>query len=268
MAGLDAGADYVVRTNCSAHTTASSSHGKRGARLIFLSTSRVYAVEQQNALNYREEASRFELEPEQPFGRRLSEGSRSASRSTAPERSTERPRSRRSPNHRVRGRLRSENCRQSLWSHRRPVADGQSRPGGLHPLDAEPLLRPGAEVLGYGGQGKQGGLDLGRRRRATWSSTSSTHRTIGRASSATSAGAARSASRCEDDRAVPRADRKHGPDCGAIRVRERGMSRSTCPIATAIRAYRLAASGGPRQILEAIFLWIKEHERAVERALG
>ena len=67
MAGLDAGADYVVRTNLLGAHHCLELARKRGARLIFLSTSRVYAVEQQNALNYREEASRFELEPEQPF---------------------------------------------------------------------------------------------------------------------------------------------------------------------------------------------------------
>jgi CDP-paratose 2-epimerase len=67
MAGLDAGADYVVRTNLLGAHHCLELARKRGAQLAFLSTSRVYPVEQQNALSYREEDSRFELEADQPF---------------------------------------------------------------------------------------------------------------------------------------------------------------------------------------------------------
>jgi CDP-paratose 2-epimerase len=65
MAGLDSGADYVVRTNVlGAHHCLELAHAQQ-AQLVFLSTSRVYPVEQQNALSYRERETRFELEPEQ-----------------------------------------------------------------------------------------------------------------------------------------------------------------------------------------------------------
>ena len=67
MAGLDAGADYVVRTNLLGAHHCLELARKRGAQLVFLSTSRVYPVDQQNALAYREEESRFELEADQPF---------------------------------------------------------------------------------------------------------------------------------------------------------------------------------------------------------
>ena len=67
MAGLDAGADYVVRTNLLGAHHCLELARKRDAELVFLSTSRVYPVEQQNAVNYREEGSRFELEADQPF---------------------------------------------------------------------------------------------------------------------------------------------------------------------------------------------------------
>jgi CDP-paratose 2-epimerase len=67
LAGLDSGTDYLVRTNLLGAHNCLELTRKRGAQLVFLSTSRVYPVGQQNALNYREEDSRFELEPEQPF---------------------------------------------------------------------------------------------------------------------------------------------------------------------------------------------------------
>ena len=79
MAGLDAGADYVVRTNLLGAHHCLEFARKRDAQLVFLSTSRVYPVEQQNALNYREEGSRFELEADQPFLASPSRASRAVS---------------------------------------------------------------------------------------------------------------------------------------------------------------------------------------------
>ena len=67
LAGLDSGTDYLVRTNLLGAHNCLELTRKRGAQLVFLSTSRVYPVDKQNALNYREDDSRFELEPEQPF---------------------------------------------------------------------------------------------------------------------------------------------------------------------------------------------------------
>jgi CDP-paratose 2-epimerase len=67
LGGLDSGADYVVRTNLLGAHHCLELARKHEAQLVFLSTSRVYPVEQQNALNYREDETRFELESEQPF---------------------------------------------------------------------------------------------------------------------------------------------------------------------------------------------------------
>jgi CDP-paratose 2-epimerase len=67
MAGLDSGADYVVRTNLLGAHHCLELARNHDAQLVFLSTSRVYPVEQQNALRYREGETRFELEPEQPY---------------------------------------------------------------------------------------------------------------------------------------------------------------------------------------------------------
>jgi CDP-paratose 2-epimerase len=67
MAGLDSGADYVVRTNLLGAHHCLELARKHGAQLVFLSTSRVYPVEPQNALRYREEETRFELEADQPY---------------------------------------------------------------------------------------------------------------------------------------------------------------------------------------------------------
>jgi CDP-paratose 2-epimerase len=67
LAGLDSGTDYVVRTNLLGAHNCLELTRRRVAQLVFLSTSRVYPVEKQNALNYRENDSRFELELEQPF---------------------------------------------------------------------------------------------------------------------------------------------------------------------------------------------------------
>jgi CDP-paratose 2-epimerase len=67
LAGVDSGTHYVVRTNLLGAHHCLELARKHGAQLVFLSTSRVYPVEQQNALNYREEEMRFELESDQPF---------------------------------------------------------------------------------------------------------------------------------------------------------------------------------------------------------
>ena len=67
MAGLASGADYVVRTNLLGAHNCLELVRRQGAQLIFLSTSRVYPVEQQNSLSYREESTRFELEATQPY---------------------------------------------------------------------------------------------------------------------------------------------------------------------------------------------------------
>jgi CDP-paratose 2-epimerase len=66
LAGLG-DADYVVRTNLLGAHHCLEVARRSGAQLLFLSTSRVYPIGPLNALAYSEEETRFELAPEQPF---------------------------------------------------------------------------------------------------------------------------------------------------------------------------------------------------------
>ena len=88
----------------------------------------------------------------------------------------------------------------------------------------------------------------------------------GRASSATSEAAARLVSPARDDRALPGADRKHAPDRRRFADAEGDVPiyLSDCNLLYGHTGWR--PKRGPQQILEAIFLWIRDHERAVERA--
>jgi CDP-paratose 2-epimerase len=67
MAGRGSDADYVVRTNLLGAHHCLELARRQQAQLVFLSTSRIYPVEQQNALNYSVSETRFELEADQPF---------------------------------------------------------------------------------------------------------------------------------------------------------------------------------------------------------
>lgn len=66
LAGLDGGIDYLVRTNLLGAYNCLELARRRGAQLVFLSTSRVYPVAPLTRLALREEATRFELADEQP----------------------------------------------------------------------------------------------------------------------------------------------------------------------------------------------------------
>jgi CDP-paratose 2-epimerase len=74
LAGLGTDTDYVVRTNLLGAYHCLELARRTGAQLVFLSTSRVYPVEPLNALAYRDEATRFELEDEQPSPGASSQG--------------------------------------------------------------------------------------------------------------------------------------------------------------------------------------------------
>ena len=65
MAGYDGGSRYVLDANLGGLMNCLELARERGARIVFLSTSRVYPVERVNALTVRETATRFVLE-EQP----------------------------------------------------------------------------------------------------------------------------------------------------------------------------------------------------------
>jgi len=67
LAGMGAGADFVVQTNLIGAYNCLELARRDGAQFLFLSTSRVYPVKPQTELALREEETRFTLEAEQPF---------------------------------------------------------------------------------------------------------------------------------------------------------------------------------------------------------
>ena len=67
LAGMGAGADFVVQTNLLGAHNCFELARRDGAQVVFLSTSRVYPVAPQTQLALREEETRFALEPVQPF---------------------------------------------------------------------------------------------------------------------------------------------------------------------------------------------------------
>lgn len=67
LAGYTSSPGYVVNTNLCGTINCLEVARRQGAAIIFLSTSRVYPIETLNALSTREEASRFELNAEQPM---------------------------------------------------------------------------------------------------------------------------------------------------------------------------------------------------------
>jgi CDP-paratose 2-epimerase len=67
LAGMGSAADFVVNTNLFGAHNCLELARRDGAQMIFLSTSRVYPVAALAALRLREDATRFALEPDQPF---------------------------------------------------------------------------------------------------------------------------------------------------------------------------------------------------------
>ncbi|MEA2445735.1 MAG: CDP-paratose 2-epimerase [Thermoleophilales bacterium] len=67
LAGVDGDVDYLVDTNLIGAYNCLEICRRNDARLVFLSTSRVYPVEAQRALAYEESETRFELLPDQPL---------------------------------------------------------------------------------------------------------------------------------------------------------------------------------------------------------
>jgi CDP-paratose 2-epimerase len=61
LAGLDGNPQYVISTNLTGTVNCLELSRRTGAKLVFLSTSRVYPVESINALDFSETESRFEL---------------------------------------------------------------------------------------------------------------------------------------------------------------------------------------------------------------
>lgn len=67
LAGYDGETRYAIDTNLVGTINVLEIARRHHAKLIFLSTSRVYPIAQLNALRVRQDDSRFELEPDQPL---------------------------------------------------------------------------------------------------------------------------------------------------------------------------------------------------------
>ena len=67
LAGMGAGADFVVQTNLVGAHNCLELARRDGAQVVFLSTSRVYPVAPLSALRLREDETRFALEADQPI---------------------------------------------------------------------------------------------------------------------------------------------------------------------------------------------------------
>ena len=143
LAGVDGETDYVVARNLLGAYNCLELARRDGAQLVFLSTSRVYPFAALDALRVRRGAStRFELAAEQPLPGVARPGSPRTSRSTAPRTlygATKLAAELLIAEYARRFGLRTVD--QPLRRDRRAVADGEGRPGRVHLLGAEPLLR-------------------------------------------------------------------------------------------------------------------------------
>lgn len=270
MAGLDAGADYLVRTNLLGAHHCLELARKRCAQLIFLSTSRVYPVEQQNALNYREEATRFELAPDQPF-----------------EGVSERGISERFPLDGARTLYGATKLAAELLITEyaavfgvRTVVDrcgviagpwqmGKVDQGVFTHWMLSHHFNRELTYLGYGGQGKQvrdlisidDVVDLVEHQLTHADHWAGFVGNVG-------GGREISLSLVETTELCRELTGNTVPIGSDPRTREGDVPiyLSDCDLLYGHTDWR--PQRGPREILEAIFLWIREHERAVERALG
>jgi CDP-paratose 2-epimerase len=270
MAGLDSGADYVVRTNLLGAHHCLELARKQGAQLVFLSTSRVYPVEPQNELRYRENETRFELEPEQPYegvsehgvserfplaGARTLYG---ATKLAAELLITE---------YAAAFELKAVVDRFGVIAG--PWQMGKVDQGVFTHWMLSHYFRRGLTYLGYGGRGKQV-RDLVSIDDVVELVEDQLLRPDHWAGFVGNVGGGREVSLslvettqlCEEltgNRVAIESDPQ-------TRAGDVPIYLSDCDLLYGHTDWR--PRRGPRQILEAIFLWIKEHERAVERALG
>jgi CDP-paratose 2-epimerase len=68
LAGLTSAPDYLINTNLVGTINCLNYARQHGAAFVFLSTSRIYPINQIDSINLEEAATRFEVSTEQPFG--------------------------------------------------------------------------------------------------------------------------------------------------------------------------------------------------------
>jgi CDP-paratose 2-epimerase len=270
MAGLDSGADYVVKTNLLGAHHCLELARKHRAQLVFLSTSRVYPVEQQNALRYREEPTRFALESEQPFEgvseqgiseRFPLEGARTlygATKLAAELLITE---------YAAAFGLRTVVDRCGVIAG--PWQMGKVDQGVFTHWMLSHYFRRDLTYLGYGGQGKQVRdlisiddiVELVEHQLLHPDDWAGFVGNVG-GGSEISLSLLETTDLCRE---LTGNEISIGSD-PQTRAGDVPIYLSDCDLLYGHTDWR--PKRGPRQILEAIFLWIREHERAVERALG
>ena len=229
MSGVDGDTGYLVHTNLTGAYNCLELARRDGAFVVFLSTSRVYPVAPQVELKLEEAETRFEIAAEQAVpgvspGRDLG-GVPAGGRPHPLRRHQAR---RRAADRGVPGGARRARGDRPLRRDRRPLADGQGRPGRLHPLDARPPLRQPAHLHRLRRRAASRSATCSTSRTwSTWSSASCSIRRPGMGARSTSAAAASAASRCGRRRRS--ASELTGNEV-PIDAGRRDPRRATCPI--------------------------------------
>ena len=245
MSGVDGDTGYLVHTNLTGAYNCLELARRDGAFVVFLSTSRVYPVAPQVALKLEEAPTRFELAAEQdvpgvsPAG--ISEefpldGARTLYGATklAAELLIEE----------YRAGLGVPRGDRPLRRDRRALADGQGRPGRLHPLDARPPLPPAAQLHRLRRHGQAGPRPAARRGPGRpGRAPAARPRGLGRRARSTSAAAASAASRCWRRPRSAASSPATRSRSSRSRRRGRGRARSTFPTARDSSAWTSGARG-------------------------
>ena len=164
MSGVDGDTGYLVHTNLTGAYNCLELARRDGAFVVFLSTSRVYPVAPQVELELDEAETRFEIAAEQAVPGASPGGHlRAVPARRRPHPLRRHQARRRAADRGVPGGTRRAGGDRPLRRHRRPLADGQGRPGRLHPLDARPPLRQPAQLHRLRRQGQAGARPAPRR---------------------------------------------------------------------------------------------------------
>ena len=216
-------------------------------------------------------ATRFELEPDQELPGISDVGRLRGLPARRPAHPLRRHQAGRRAAHRgVPRRVRAPDGDRPLRRARRPLADGQGRSGRVHALGAEPLLRARPELHRLRRKRKAGARPAprvrpGRARRGP----APAPRALGRRRPPTSAAGAEVSLSLLETTEICRELTGHDVAVGSADQDRPGDVRiylSDCE--------RLAGHTdwqprrGPREVLEDIFTWVNENERAVRSALG
>ncbi len=147
LAGVDGSPDYVIQSNLVGAYHCLELARRRGAYMVFLSTSRVYPVAALNALALEETDTRLELAARAACSRRVAGRDRRGFPARRGPYALRLDQTRgRAADRGVPGGVRPARGDRPLRRDRRAVADGQGRSGRVHLLDARPPLPSAARL--------------------------------------------------------------------------------------------------------------------------